>query len=61
MKCNLLLTMNIKVMNYTLGLEGLVPSALVFGKYPQVPTTGETVESRTESCSSDTAAKSAGK
>lgn len=37
----LALSIAVKSMNDTLGLEGLVPSALVFGEYPQVHTRSE--------------------
>lgn len=37
-----LLSMSVKAMNDTLGPEGLVPSALVFGEYPSLRVFGET-------------------
>ena len=42
----LLLSMSVKAMNDTLGPEGIVPSALVFGEYPPLRSAGDSVVPR---------------
>lgn len=45
----LALALSVKAMNDTLGPEGLVPSALVFGEFPQIGTRSERREERLRS------------
>ena len=42
----LVLQLSVKAMNYKLGPEGHVPSALVFGEYPKIYTLSETPKTR---------------
>lgn len=42
----LLLAMSVKAMKHTLGPEGIVPSALVFGEFQQIRATGDAVITR---------------
>lgn len=40
---SLVLEMNFNSVNFTLGPKGILPSALVFGEFPQIRTAGDTV------------------